>query len=133
MRTHLDEQVGRILAALRATGHERDTLVVFTADNGLALGSHGLLGKQNCYEHSLAVPLILRGPGVPAGRRSPALVPLQDLLPTLCELSRIGVPGGLDGRSFAGVIRRNETIWPTIRGRPPAWPPSWNVWPRCND
>lgn len=102
--THMDEQVGRILDALEAGGHGRDTIVVFASDNGLALGSHGLMGKQNCYEHSLRVPLILSGPGIPAGRRSDALVNLMDVFPTLCELAGSPVPPDLDGRSFAAVL-----------------------------
>lgn len=103
--THLDAQVGRILDALEAGGHGKDTVVVFASDNGLALGSHGLLGKQNCYEHSLRVPLILRGPGIPKAARSDALVNLMDLFPTLCDLAGVNIPAGLDGRSFAPVVR----------------------------
>ena len=65
--THLDEQVGRILAALEENGQAGNTVVVYAADHGLGLGSHGLLGKQNLYEHSMRCPLIVRGPGIPHG------------------------------------------------------------------
>ncbi len=65
--THLDEQVGRILAALDENGQAENTIVVYAADHGLAVGSHGLLGKQNLYEHSMRCPLIVRGPGIPQG------------------------------------------------------------------
>lgn len=101
MISHLDEQLGRILALLREQGAYDDTLIVFTGDNGLALGSHGLMGKQSCYEHSVRVPLLLAGPGVPAGRTSGAYVYLLDLLPTLCELLGLPVPESAEGRSFA--------------------------------
>ena len=61
MVTHLDEQVGRVLAALEVSPHADNTLVIFAADHGLALGSHGLLGKQSVYDHSAKTPLILSG------------------------------------------------------------------------
>ena len=65
MITHLDAQVGRVLDALEKTGRTEDTVVIFTGDNGLAVGQHGLLGKQNLYEHSVRVPLIICGPEIP--------------------------------------------------------------------
>ena len=64
---HLDAQVGRILDALEASGQAEKTLVVFTSDHGLAIGSHGLFGKQNLYDHSMRSPLIVAGPGIPGG------------------------------------------------------------------
>lgn len=102
--TCLDAQIGRVLAALRATGEYDRTLIVFTSDHGLAIGSHGLMGKQNLYEHSMRPPLILAGPGVRVGR-SPALVYLHDIFPTICDLAGLDPPEGIDGRSFAGVVR----------------------------
>jgi arylsulfatase A-like enzyme len=104
MITHLDAQVGRVLAALAESGLEKDTIVVFAADNGLAVGRHGLLGKQSLYDHSVRVPLVLRGPGVPAGRRSSALVYLLDLFPTLCELTKVPAPRALEGESLVPVL-----------------------------
>jgi arylsulfatase A-like enzyme len=101
--THLDEQVGRILKALEQSGSAGDTLVIFAADNGLALGSHGLLGKQNVYEHSMRVPLIVAGPGVPRGRSTSAFTYLLDLYPTLCDLLGIEPPAGLEGESLRPV------------------------------
>ena len=67
--SHLDGQIGRILAALDQTGQASNTVVVFASDQGLAIGSHGLRGKQNMYEHTVAVPLVVRGPGVPRDAR----------------------------------------------------------------
>ena len=108
MITHLDYEIGRLLDALEETGRESDTIVIFTGDNGLALGQHGWMGKEDCYEHSTRVPLIFAGPGVPRGARSDAYVYLMDIYPTLCELAGIPVPSTVDGRSFAGLLRGEE-------------------------
>src|SRR5690606_34723743 len=96
MITHMDMEIGRILAVLEETGREENTIVVFAADNGLAVGQHGLLGKQNLYEHSARVPMILRGPGIPAGETVDALVYLHDLFPTLTELAGLPTPASVD-------------------------------------
>jgi arylsulfatase A-like enzyme len=94
--THLDEQIGRVLAALEQSGRSKDTLVLFAADNGLALGSHGLLGKQNVFEHSMRTPLIVAGPG----KSSRAFTYLLDLFPTLCDVLGVRPPAGLEGESL---------------------------------
>jgi arylsulfatase A-like enzyme len=101
----LDAQVGRLLAALEARGRLADTIVVFTSDHGLALGSHGLLGKQNLYEHSMRVPAVVAGPGVPAGRRVDALCYLFDLMATVGDLAGTPPPAGNEGRSLGPVLR----------------------------
>ncbi len=101
--THLDGQIGRILEALEATGRARDTLVVFVADNGLALGSHGLLGKQSVFEHSTRVPMMLVGPGVPAGRSSESFTYLHDLFPTVLEVAGVAPPDGIQSTSLRPV------------------------------
>lgn len=95
--TATDAQIGRILDTLDQSGHAPSTLIVFAGDNGLALGSHGLLGKQNLYEHSTRVPLILAGPGVPRNQRNDQLCYLLDLAPTLCALAKIHPPLGTEG------------------------------------
>jgi arylsulfatase A-like enzyme len=98
--THLDEQVGRILAALENSGHAANTIIIYTSDHGLALGSHGLLGKQSLYEHSMRSPLIIAGPGIPAGRSTAAFTYLFDLFPTICALAGVKPPDGLAGRDL---------------------------------
>lgn len=98
--THLDEQVERILAALRQSGQADNTLVIYAADNGLALGSHGLLGKQNVFEHSMRVPLIIAGPGIPQGQSTQAFTYLLDVFPTLCDVIGIQRPADLEGESL---------------------------------
>ncbi|MFQ6096617.1 MAG: sulfatase/phosphatase domain-containing protein, partial [Armatimonadota bacterium] len=105
MITHLDEQMGRVLRALEESGHADDTIVVFAGDNGLAVGQHGLLGKQNMYEHSVRVPLIFLGPGIPKGKRSDALCYLLDVFPTLCDIVGLRVPESVEGHSLLPVMR----------------------------
>jgi arylsulfatase A-like enzyme len=111
MVTHLDGQIRRVLDALEASGHASNTIVVFAADNGLAIGSHGLLGKQSVFEHSTHVPLIIAGPGVPAGRSTQGFTYLHDLYPTLAELAGVAAPAGIDGLSMRPVLegRRDGT------------------------
>ena len=101
---HLDKSVGDIISILKKKGLYKNTIIVFASDNGLAIGSHGLLGKQNLYEHSMKVPLIISGPGIPKGKRSEAFAYLLDLFPTLAELCSLPVPEGIDGQSLEPVI-----------------------------
>ncbi len=104
--THLDHNIGRLLGHLRLTGQLDNTIIVFTGDQGLAIGSHGLLGKENMYDHSIGSPLIINGPGLPAGGRSEALVHHVDLFPTICELAGIERPASCaDGHSLVSLMR----------------------------
>lgn len=108
MITGVDDQIGRVLAALERNGQAGNTIVVFASDNGLALGQHGLLGKQNLYDHSIRVPLVIAGPGVPAGRRIGSLCYLMDLFPTLCDLTGLDTPRTVEGRSLAPLLRGRQ-------------------------
>ena len=101
--THLDEQVGRLLDALESTGHGTNTLIIYAADHGLALGSHGLLGKQSVYEHSMKSPLIVAGPRVPRGRSTDAFTYLLDLFPTICAAARAPMPDKVAGFDLAPI------------------------------
>jgi arylsulfatase A-like enzyme len=103
--TQMDEQIGRILRAVRDAGEEANTYFVFTCDQGIALGSHGLMGKQNLYEHSMRAGLTIAGPGVLKNRRVEDFAYLFDIYPTLCELAGIAVPASLEGRSLARTLR----------------------------
>jgi choline-sulfatase len=98
--SHMDEQIGRIIDALDRSGKRDNTYIIFTADHGLACGQHGLIGKQNMYEHSMRLPLILVGPGVPAGQRCDAPVYMQDVMPTTLELAGVKKPAGVDFTSL---------------------------------
>ena len=104
MITHLDAAFGRLIEALEAAGERDNTIIVFAGDNGLAVGRHGLMGKQCLYDHSVRVPLIVAGPGIPAGGRSDALVYLLDIFPTLCELTGNAVPETVEGRSLVPCL-----------------------------
>ncbi|MEZ6141851.1 MAG: sulfatase-like hydrolase/transferase [Zavarzinella sp.] len=106
--TAMDGHIGRLLAHLEETGAMKNTIVVFSSDHGLAMGSHGLFGKQSIYEHSMKAPLIVAGPGVPHGK-SDAMTYLLDIFPTLCDLSGVEMPENIDGKSFAPVIRGKAT------------------------
>jgi arylsulfatase A-like enzyme len=101
--TFLDGQIGRILEALKRSGEYDNTIIIFSSDHGLALGSHGLLGKQNLYEVGMKVPLLFTGPRIRHGQTD-ALVYLHDVFPTVCDLVGITPPPGLDARSFSGVL-----------------------------
>jgi arylsulfatase A-like enzyme len=105
----LDHHAGRIFAAIEELGQLKNTIIVFTGDNGLSLGEHGLFGKQNLYEFGgMHVPLVVAGPGVPQGR-SDALVYLMDLFPTFCDWAGATVPPGVEGRSLAPVVAGRAT------------------------
>ena len=103
--SYLDAQIGRILGALRASPYAGSTIVIFSADSGVALGGHGLIGKQNVYEDSVRVPLIISGPGIPAGKQTDALCYLFDVLPTLGKLSGVPAPKTSEGVEFSGTLR----------------------------
>ena len=98
--THMDSQVERILEALEKSGEKENTYVNFTADHGLACGHHGLLGKQNMYDHSMRVPLFVAGPGIPGGQRVDVDVYLQDVMPTALELAGAAIPDHVEFNSL---------------------------------
>jgi arylsulfatase A-like enzyme len=115
--THLDQQVGRIMEALEASGQTKDTVIIYTSDHGLAVGSHGLMGKQNMYQHTIRVPLVLAGPGIPEGKRTEALCYLRDLFPTICGLSDVPAPRSVEGRSLVPVMDgKAESVYDEIYG-----------------
>ncbi|MCA9121715.1 MAG: sulfatase-like hydrolase/transferase [Planctomycetaceae bacterium] len=101
----MDHQVGRIVAALRETGQFDNTIIIFSSDHGLGVGSHGLRGKQSMYEHTINVPLVIAGPGIPQGQVSEAQVYLRELYPTTCDLVGIKVPNTVEGKSFAKIVK----------------------------
>lgn len=103
--THLDAQVGRLLDVLKKRGLDKNTFLVVSADHGNALGQHGLLGKQNLYDHSAKAPLVLSGPGIPEGEQRDNLVYLLDVFPTLTELAGIPTPESVRGKSLAPAIK----------------------------
>lgn len=102
--TFLDAQIGRILAALQQAGLADNTIVVFASDSGLAIGSHGLFGKQNLYDHSMRSPLIFAGPGIPRGKRNDGLCYLLDIYATLGDMAGVKAPDGNEGKSLVPLM-----------------------------
>jgi len=101
---NIDTQIGRVLEKLDATGELSNTYVFYTSDHGIAIGRHGLQGKQNLYEHTWRVPLIVKGPGIKPGTRATGNVYLSDVLATLCDLTGVTPPESNEGISFKPVL-----------------------------
>lgn len=101
---YLDSQVGRILEALERSGKADNTYVIFTADHGLAVGQHGLMGKQNLFDHSIRMPWIIAGPGVPPGKKVEEMVYQHSTFATTCDLAHIPIPPSVEFPSLAGLI-----------------------------
>lgn len=108
--THLDDQIGRVIRCLKENGLYENTLIILAGDNGLAVGEHGLMGKQNLHEHSIRIPLILSGPGIVRNKGCRKPVFLYDIMPTLCELFGLPLPPGADGESFAPELKNTSEI-----------------------
>jgi arylsulfatase A-like enzyme len=107
--SYLDSLIGRVLDALDASPHAKNTIVVFAADSGVARGSHGLIGKQNVYEHSLRVPLIMAGPGIAANQTTDAMCYLFDVMPTLGAMCGVPGPKTSEGRDLTPTLRNPAT------------------------
>lgn len=114
---NLDIQIGRVMDKLEAMGELDNTYVIFTADHGIAVGRHGLMGKQNLYEHSWRVPMLVMGPGVEPGSRADGNVYLLDLLATICEFAGVDAPKTNEGKSFAPVAwGKQDTVRDMLYG-----------------
>ena len=116
--SHLDAQLARILDHLEETGQAENTYIFFTADHGLSVGHHGLIGKQNMYDHSMRPPLIVVGPGIPEGKRKNMEVYLQDIMPTTIEYAGGTVPEWVEFNSLRPKIegKQAESSYPEIYG-----------------
>lgn len=108
--THLDTEIGRVIAALKAKGIYKDTIFVYTADHGIAIGQHGLMGKQNMYEHSVRIPLIVKGPKVRAGERELAPVSNIDIFPTVAELCGVQIQPEVEGMSMVPSLIGDTSV-----------------------
>ncbi|MSU35498.1 MAG: sulfatase [Pedosphaera sp.] len=114
---NIDLQIGRVLAKLQAMGELENTYVIYTADHGIAIGRHGLQGKQNLYQHTWRVPFIVRGPGIKPGSRVEGNIYLLDVLATLCDLAGIPAPETNEGTSFKPVLTgQKQTIRDVLYG-----------------
>ena len=111
MISHVDRRLGDIIKTLKETGEYDNTIIVFAGDNGLAVGQHGLMGKQNVYEHSVRVPLMIKeAKANPQGKMSDKLCYLIDVFPTICEMTDTKVPSSVDGVSLLPVIKEDKTV-----------------------
>ena len=114
---NVDIQIGRVLAKLQAMGELENTIIFYTADHGMAIGRHGLQGKQNLYQHTWRVPFIVKGPGVKPGSRVEGNIYLLDVLATLCDLANIPAPETNEGTSFKPVLTgEKQSIRDTLYG-----------------
>jgi arylsulfatase A-like enzyme len=116
--THMDEQIGRIVSHLKATGQDKNTYIIFSADHGLSVGNHGLVGKQNMYDHSMRVPLIVVGPDIPENEKRDMQVYLQDVMATTLDLAYIEKPEYVEFNSLLPMINKevNKSSYSEIYG-----------------
>jgi arylsulfatase A-like enzyme len=116
--THMDQQINRILEALEKTGKKENTYIFFSADHGLACGSHGLLGKQNMYDHSVRPPMIVVGPNIPQNKATNADVYLQDIMASSIELAGIEKPEFVEFNSLIDIAKgeRKDSYYDAIYG-----------------
>ena len=114
---NIDAQVKRVLEKLTAMGEVENTWIFYTSDHGIAIGRHGLQGKQNLYEHTWRVPLIVKGPGVRPGSRMPGNTYLGDTLATLCAITGVTPPSTDEGKSLLPVLEeKTETVRDVLYG-----------------
>lgn len=106
--THMDEQIGRIVTHLKETGQDKNTYIIFSADHGLSVGNHGLIGKQNMYDHSMRVPCIIVGPDIPRNEKREMQVYLQDVMATSLDFAGIKKPEYVDFNSLSPMIKNPE-------------------------
>jgi len=103
-----DAQIGRILEGLEKSGMVDNTIIIYSADHGLALGAHGLLGKQNMFEHSIRAPLIFVGPGFEANKKIELPVYIQDLMASSYELAGAPVPSDIQFKSLLPYLKNQD-------------------------
>lgn len=109
----VDDLVDSVVTALRTTGQLDNTFIIYMSDNGFHMGEHRLmLGKNTPYEHDIRVPLVVRGPGVPAGRHETGLVLNNDLAPTFAARAGVGTPSFVEGRSLLPLLVSGARTWP---------------------
>jgi len=108
--THLDAQIGKVIAALKESGTYDNTLIVFAGDSGLAVGNHGLMGKQNIYdEDGVHIPFVFSGNLIKdKGSKRDALVYNFDIFPTLCDLTGVTIPSSITGKSLFPILKNEE-------------------------
>ncbi len=109
----VDDSVGRLLEYLKTSGQLDRTIVVFLGDNGLLEGEHGMVDKRTMHEPSIRIPMIARGPGLPAGKVISQQVLTTDLPPSLIELCGAKPLENIQGRSWRGLVNEGDPAWRT--------------------
>jgi arylsulfatase A-like enzyme len=112
----VDDLVSGVIQALRDMNVLKNTIVVFTSDNGFSLGSHRVYGKEIVYEESIRVPLIVRWPGLPGGQTRDQMVTNLDLVATVIDAAGATAGNPLDGRSLKPLIADGNTPWRSALG-----------------
>ncbi|MDA0194427.1 MAG: sulfatase-like hydrolase/transferase [Bacteroidetes bacterium] len=107
---NIDIQLGKVLKKLEEMGEIENTYIIYTSDHGMSIGRHGLMGKQNLYEHTWRVPFIVKGPGIEPGKRVEGNIYLLDILPTVCDLAGIEIPKTVNGSSFKPVLMGEKNV-----------------------
>jgi arylsulfatase A-like enzyme len=108
--TYMDTQIGRILDALEQSGRAANTYVILTADHGLTVGEHGLMGKQNLYDCSVRMPLLISGPGIERGRQVDQLVYQHSIFATTCDLAGVPIPKSVEFPSLVPLLHGEKTL-----------------------
>lgn len=116
--SHLDDQIGKILEALEKSGKLENTVIFFSADHGLSVGRHGLIGKQSMFDHSMRVPLVVSGKNIPKGEKINTPIYLQDIMPTVLELGGVEQPDFVEFNSLNGFFdgSNSSSVRPSIYG-----------------
>ena len=105
--SYADAQVGKLVAKLKDTGADSNTIIILWGDHGWHLGEHAIWGKHALFEESLRSPLIIHTPKMSrAGRSTEAIVETIDIYPTLCELAGIKIPDSIQGTSLTPHLAR---------------------------
>jgi len=117
MIDHTDAQIGRIIKQLEDSGQADNTVIIYTSDHGLAMGRHGLMGKQNQYDHSVRAPFIVKGPNIPVGKTATGMFYLNSVFPTAVELAGLDIPSSVDAPSIVPLINGEKDVaYKTIYG-----------------
>lgn len=109
MVSEVDHQIGRILDAIDQSPGGKNTYIVFAGDNGLAVGQHGLMGKQSLYDHSWRVPMIISSPFAQGARICDSLCHIMDLCPTICRFAGIAPPSPIEAQGLNLALRNEKT------------------------
>ena len=107
--THMDYQIGQIIDALKKSGELDNTYIFFGADHGLACGNHGLMGKQNMYDHSMRPPMIILGPDLPKDKKVDVDVYLQDIMATALDIAGVEKPAYVEFNSLLPLAKGKQT------------------------